>query len=212
MKRWTCSQSRLFACLSQHACGGRERLGGVERRVDGPSPCALSSACEPTKHKGLVSRTDSVNCTQAASHAISSLLWHCRSRLAAPRFGQFLQAIKELNSGAKTREQTLQQARDLFGTSEADLYGKPAGPEPLESSDRQVACDHHSTGVPAELLNFETCIAGFITEASCYGATCKRNQQLSLWACWPVDFRPFPGLGQSMRRAVCWRVALSGGI
>ena len=47
----------------------------------------------------------------------------CRSRLSAQRFGQFLQAIKELNSGAKTREQTLQQAKELFGTSEADLYG-----------------------------------------------------------------------------------------
>ncbi|KAK9844816.1 hypothetical protein WJX74_007212 [Apatococcus lobatus] len=46
-----------------------------------------------------------------------------RSRLSAQRFGQFLQAIKELNSGAKTREQTLHQAKELFGTSEADLYG-----------------------------------------------------------------------------------------
>ena len=47
-----------------------------------------------------------------------------RSRLSAQRFGQFLQAIKELNSGAKTRDQTLHQAKELFGTPEADLYGK----------------------------------------------------------------------------------------
>ncbi|DBA79426.1 TPA: hypothetical protein ACH3X2_000066 [Trebouxia sp. C0005] len=45
-----------------------------------------------------------------------------RQRLSNDSFSLFLQAIKELNSGKKTREDTLHTANDIFGTSNGDLY------------------------------------------------------------------------------------------
>ncbi|DBA75376.1 TPA: hypothetical protein ACH3X1_010642 [Trebouxia sp. C0004] len=45
-----------------------------------------------------------------------------RQRLSNDSFSLFLQAIKELNSGKKTREDTLHTANDIFGASNGDLY------------------------------------------------------------------------------------------
>ncbi|KAK9814366.1 hypothetical protein WJX72_004653 [[Myrmecia] bisecta] len=50
-----------------------------------------------------------------------------RSRLSSESFSQFLQSIKELNAGKQTREQTLQKARDIFGTANGDLYASFEG-------------------------------------------------------------------------------------
>ena len=47
----------------------------------------------------------------------------CRQRLSNDAFSSFLQAIKELNSGKLTRNDTLQQARDIFGSTNRELYG-----------------------------------------------------------------------------------------
>ena len=47
----------------------------------------------------------------------------CRQRLSNDSFSLFLQAIKELNSGKKSREDTLHTANDIFGASNGDLYG-----------------------------------------------------------------------------------------
>lgn len=52
-------------------------------------------------------------------------IW-CRQRLSNDSFSVFLQAIKELNSGKKTREETLNTASNIFGASNADLFGKTA--------------------------------------------------------------------------------------
>ncbi|KAL3133994.1 hypothetical protein ABBQ32_008433 [Trebouxia sp. C0010 RCD-2024] len=46
-----------------------------------------------------------------------------RQRLSNDSFSVFLQAIKELNSGKKTREETLNTASNIFGASNADLFG-----------------------------------------------------------------------------------------
>lgn len=48
----------------------------------------------------------------------------CRQRLSNDSFSVFLQAIKELNSGKKTREETLHTANNIFGASNGDLFGK----------------------------------------------------------------------------------------
>ncbi|KAL0045619.1 hypothetical protein WJX82_011580 [Trebouxia sp. C0006] len=45
-----------------------------------------------------------------------------RQRLSNDSFSLFLQAIKELNSGKKTREDTLHTANDIFGATNGDLY------------------------------------------------------------------------------------------
>ncbi|EIE24881.1 hypothetical protein COCSUDRAFT_28432 [Coccomyxa subellipsoidea C-169] len=45
-----------------------------------------------------------------------------RARLATEPFARFLAAIKELNSGQRTRGDTLRLARDVFGPRDADLY------------------------------------------------------------------------------------------
>jgi hypothetical protein len=45
-----------------------------------------------------------------------------RARLSNDAFSVFLQAIKELNGGRRSREDTLAHARDVFGTRNADLY------------------------------------------------------------------------------------------
>ena len=47
----------------------------------------------------------------------------CRQRLSNDAFSSFLQAIKELNSGKLTRSDTLQRARDIFGSTNKELYG-----------------------------------------------------------------------------------------
>ena len=47
----------------------------------------------------------------------------CRQRLSNDAFSSFLQAIKELNSGKLTRNDTLQRARDIFGSTNKELYG-----------------------------------------------------------------------------------------
>ncbi|KAK9868234.1 hypothetical protein WJX84_001744 [Apatococcus fuscideae] len=87
--------------------------------TSGPAAASMGWASGSPAHAAGMQRQPSQTPTTIDGREFFRL---ARSRLAAPRFGQFLQAIKELNSGAKTREQTLQQARDLFGTSEADLY------------------------------------------------------------------------------------------
>ena len=48
----------------------------------------------------------------------------CRQRLSNDSFSLFLQAIKELNSGKKTREDTLHTANDIFGSGNGDLFGE----------------------------------------------------------------------------------------
>ena len=45
-----------------------------------------------------------------------------RARLSNEHFAAFLQAIKELNSGRQTREDTLAAAHDIFGPANPDLY------------------------------------------------------------------------------------------
>lgn len=45
-----------------------------------------------------------------------------RVRLSNEHFAAFLQAIKELNSGRQTREDTLAAAHDIFGPANPDLY------------------------------------------------------------------------------------------
>jgi hypothetical protein len=47
-----------------------------------------------------------------------------RQRLSNDSFSLFLQAIKELNSGKKTREDTLHTANDIFGATNGDLYSE----------------------------------------------------------------------------------------
>ncbi|WIA08253.1 hypothetical protein OEZ85_007697 [Tetradesmus obliquus] len=46
-----------------------------------------------------------------------------RARLSYEQFSQFLVAIKELNAGRSSREDTLGAARALFGPANGDLYG-----------------------------------------------------------------------------------------
>eukprot|EP00775_Hariotina_reticulata_P011708 gene11708-11853_t len=46
-----------------------------------------------------------------------------RARLSYEQFSQFLVAIKELNAGRASRENTLTAARGLFGSHNDDLYG-----------------------------------------------------------------------------------------
>lgn len=48
----------------------------------------------------------------------------CRARLSYEQFSQFLVAIKELNAGRTSREDTLGAAKALFGASNSDLYGE----------------------------------------------------------------------------------------
>ena len=48
----------------------------------------------------------------------------CRQRLSNHSFSEFLQAIKELNSGKKTREDTLHTALEIFGSNNGDLYSE----------------------------------------------------------------------------------------
>jgi hypothetical protein len=50
----------------------------------------------------------------------------CRARLSYEQFSQFLVAIKELNAGRASREDTLGAARQLFGPANSDLYGEGA--------------------------------------------------------------------------------------
>merc|ERR1712003_248554 len=45
-----------------------------------------------------------------------------RSRLSYEAFNLFLASIKRLNSQAQTREETLDEARRIFGTEQQDLY------------------------------------------------------------------------------------------
>jgi len=45
-----------------------------------------------------------------------------RSRLAQESFNQFLSAIKRLNNQQQSREETLAEARQLFGPDNSDLY------------------------------------------------------------------------------------------
>lgn len=45
-----------------------------------------------------------------------------RSRLPKETFNQFLSSIKSLNSQRQTREQTLEEARRIFGAEHQDLY------------------------------------------------------------------------------------------
>jgi hypothetical protein len=44
--------------------------------------------------------------------------------LSYEQFSQFLVAIKELNAGRSSREDTLAAARQLFGPTNGDLYGE----------------------------------------------------------------------------------------
>jgi hypothetical protein len=48
----------------------------------------------------------------------------CRARLSYEQFSQFLEAIKDLNAGRASREDTLGAAQGLFGPGNADLYGE----------------------------------------------------------------------------------------
>lgn len=61
---------------------------------------------------------------RAFDNALMYALHVCRQRLSNDSFSLFLQAIKELNSGKKTREDTLHTAHEIFGASNGDLYGK----------------------------------------------------------------------------------------
>ncbi|QCD77041.1 uncharacterized protein At4g15545-like [Vigna unguiculata] len=45
-----------------------------------------------------------------------------RSRLSYEQFGAFLANVKELNSHKQTKEETLQNANEIFGTENKDLY------------------------------------------------------------------------------------------
>jgi hypothetical protein len=51
------------------------------------------------------------------------VLLRCRARLSYEQFSQFLVAIKELNAGRSSREDTLAAAKALFGHNNGDLYG-----------------------------------------------------------------------------------------
>jgi hypothetical protein len=65
---------------------------------------------------------------RTAAFSCIALCVHCRSRLSSDQFGLFLQVIKDLNTGRQTRDHTLKRAREIFGISNADLYGKhPCG-------------------------------------------------------------------------------------
>lgn len=57
----------------------------------------------------------------------------CRARLSYEQFSQFLVAIKELNAGRTSREDTLGAAKALFGPNNLDLYGESV---------------HHDTSAP----------------------------------------------------------------
>ena len=63
-------------------------------------------------------------CSWQPEHSLSKGNWLCRQRLSNDSFSQFLQAIKELNSGKKTREDTLHTALEIFGSDNGDLYSK----------------------------------------------------------------------------------------
>jgi len=45
-----------------------------------------------------------------------------RARLSYEQFALFLDNIKQLNAGTKTREVTLERARSIFGADNPDLY------------------------------------------------------------------------------------------
>lgn len=47
-----------------------------------------------------------------------------RARLSYEQFSQFLVAIKDLNAGRTSREDTLGSAKALFGSNNTDLYGE----------------------------------------------------------------------------------------
>lgn len=47
-----------------------------------------------------------------------------RARLSYEQFSQFLVAIKDLNAGRTSREDTLASAKALFGSNNTDLYGE----------------------------------------------------------------------------------------
>jgi hypothetical protein len=58
----------------------------------------------------------------------------CRARLSYEQFSQFLVAIKELNAGRTSREDTLGAAKALFGPNNSDLYGEGPGQPPAAVS------------------------------------------------------------------------------
>ena len=55
---------------------------------------------------------------------MTAMVRRCRARARLPTepFARFLAAIKELNSGQRSRAETLRLARDVFGPRDADLY------------------------------------------------------------------------------------------
>eukprot|EP00878_Enallax_costatus_P018212 GHUV01019165.1.p1 GENE.GHUV01019165.1~~GHUV01019165.1.p1 ORF type:complete len:117 (-),score=18.35 GHUV01019165.1:816-1166(-) len=71
-----------------------------------------------------VHETDIFLKVDSSSLADMNTLSCCRARLSYEQFSQFLVAIKDLNAGRATREDTLAAARQLFGPGNSDLYGE----------------------------------------------------------------------------------------
>ena len=49
---------------------------------------------------------------------------HVRTRLSYESFNSFLASIKKLNSHQNTREETLAEAKNIFGLKDTDLYSQ----------------------------------------------------------------------------------------
>ncbi|KAF8072479.1 hypothetical protein HT031_000138 [Scenedesmus sp. PABB004] len=89
-------------------------------RASPASPCQ-GAACTP----GRLSGSGSGGGVPASSPRVDGkeFFRQARARLSYEQFSQFLVAIKELNGGRASREDTLGAARGLFGAGNADLYG-----------------------------------------------------------------------------------------
>ena len=49
---------------------------------------------------------------------------HVRTRLSYESFNSFLASIKKLNSHQNTRDETLAEAKNIFGLKDTDLYSQ----------------------------------------------------------------------------------------
>lgn len=87
-----------------HAAAGSNRTSGANAANGGASAANGGASAAPPRIDG------------------KDFFKQARSRLEYEAFAQFLQNIKELNAGKQTREETLERAHEIFGTSNADLY------------------------------------------------------------------------------------------
>ncbi|XP_010543041.1 PREDICTED: uncharacterized protein At4g15545 [Tarenaya hassleriana] len=104
---------------------------GTPRILSGSaSPKIMSGAASPiTSHYDVRVSLPSWCSSQQSSGANSPLslppsefFRQARSRLSYQQFSAFLANIKELNNQKQTREETLKNAEEIFGTENKDLY------------------------------------------------------------------------------------------